>query len=102
MEEELGEVPSSKEEDEAGVEQLVGVVLRRSSGDAPAKGRVLNGREEGRAPPWLELERERGVGESEGERVSMGRSFPGRCRAWLMCGAREVRWQQMIVRVTCV
>ena len=60
MEEELGEVPSSKEEDEAGVEQLVGVVLRRSSGDAPAKGRVLNGGEEGRAPPWVELERERG------------------------------------------
>jgi hypothetical protein len=34
--------------------------------------------------------------------VSRGRSFPGRCRAWLTCGAREVRWQQMIVRVTCV
>ena len=33
IEEELGEVPSSKEEDEAGVEQLVGVVLRRCSGE---------------------------------------------------------------------
>ena len=29
MEEELGEAPSSKEEDEAKVEQLAGVVLRR-------------------------------------------------------------------------
>ena len=36
MEEKLGEAPSSKEEDEAEVVQLIGVVLRRSSGKVGA------------------------------------------------------------------
>jgi len=36
-EEKFGEAPSSKEEDEAEVVQLTGVVLRRSSSEAPAR-----------------------------------------------------------------
>ena len=60
MEEELGEAPSSKEEDEAEVEQLAGVVLRRSSGEALTRGRCFNGGRGEKALPWLELERERG------------------------------------------
>ena len=68
-EEDGGEAPSSKEEDEAEVVQLVGVVLRRS----PARGRCFNGGRGERAPPWSRVER---VRESEEVRESRGRRFP--------------------------
>jgi len=53
MEVKLGEAPSSKEEDEVEVVQLIGVDLRRP----PAmlrRGEGFNGGgEDGGAPPWL-------------------------------------------------
>ena len=50
--------------DEIGVVQLAGAVLRRGSGEPPAKW-GFNGEGGVRAPPWPRVERER-VGESEG------------------------------------
>ena len=68
MEEELGEAPSSKEEDEVEVVQLVGVDLRQGSGEAPARWRSFNGWRSGGASPWLGVEREKFLSEwDEGE-----------------------------------
>ena len=67
--EKLGGAPSSKEEDEGEVVQLVGVDLWRRGGASMVgkKRKLLHG---------LELERER-LGESEGVREDAGRRFPG-------------------------
>ena len=100
MEEELGEAPSSKEDDEGKVAQLAGVDLRRPPVKFRRGGGFNCGGGKG-APPWLELERERES--EEGERVS----WEGGCagvwgRLWMTRGAGEVRWQTSDVRVTCV
>ena len=56
MEQNLGKAPSAKEGDGVGVVQLVDVVLRRSSGEGPARWWGFKDGSGGGDSPWLGLE----------------------------------------------
>ena len=78
--------------------QLVDVVLRRSSGEAPARWRSFNGWRSGGAYPWLGVEREKFLSEwDEGESTGCSGGRGGVADAW---GLRGGTWREVSARWT--